>query len=251
MSRRQALAWIGATLAGAVAGRFPGAAAAAPAPGETSVGTPALHGAAPLRGIDIATKDRSLEGRFGLMFKKLPAFECPDDLLTGLAGRMMERSDTPSDNSSLPAGFVFLGQFIDHDLTFDDTPIPAQREDPDAVKNFRAARFELDSVYGAGPNVNAQFYDPDDRAKLRIDGLDDPAVPDDLPREKDGKDKGKAIIGDRRDDENLITSQLHLAFRKFHNALVLRSSKAVHKRTPSMPRRFGWSSPYPGTGFPV
>jgi hypothetical protein len=49
-------------------------------------------------------------------------------------------------------------------------------------------------------------------------------VPDDLPRENggknDGKDDGKAIIGDPRDYENLITSQLHLAFRKFHNALV-------------------------------
>jgi len=116
---------------------------------------------------------------------------------------------------SMPAGFVFLGQFIDHDLTFDNTPIPAQREDPDARTNFRSARLELDSVYGAGPSQEKPgFYDPNDPAKLNI--ARDPNRPDDLPRRPDRT----AIIGDPRDDENLITSQLHLAFRKFHNALV-------------------------------
>ena len=33
--------------------------------------------------------------------------------------------------------------------------------------------------------------------------------------------------------------------------LVLRSSKVVHKRTPPMPRRFGWSPPYPRAGFAI
>src|SRR5215210_936603 len=88
MSRRQALAWIGATLAGAVLGRAPGA-SAAPTPGEAAPGVPAQHGAL-LRGMDLTQKDRSLEGRFGLMFKKLPAFEPPDELLTELAASMKE-----------------------------------------------------------------------------------------------------------------------------------------------------------------
>ena len=34
------------------------------------------------------------------------------------------------------------------------------------------------------------------------------------------RDDGKAIIGDPRNDENLILSQMHLAFLKFHNALI-------------------------------
>jgi hypothetical protein len=232
MSRRQALAWIGATLAGAVLGR-PGAASAAPKPDKPSAGLPVQHGA-PLRGMDIVKKGRSLEGRFGLMFKKLPAFEPPDELLIGLASRsrMEETSDTP-ENSSLPAGFVFLGQFIDHDLTFDNTPIPAQQKDPHAVTNFRAASLDLDSVYGAGPSQEKpDFYDPKDSAKLNIarntykEG-DTTYEVDDLPR---GSDK-KAIIGDPRDDENLVTSQLHLAFRKFHNALVDHVRKQGLSRT--------------------
>jgi hypothetical protein len=128
---------------------------------------------------------------------------------------MEEGSVTESGDSSLPhdfvaSGFVFLGQFIDHDLTFDTTKLDLQRRDPDAVTNFRAASFELDSVYGAGPSQEERgFYDPDDPAKLNIDG-------DDLPRRPDGT----AIIGDPRDDLNVVTSQLHLAFRKFHNKLV-------------------------------
>jgi hypothetical protein len=223
MSRRQALAWMGATLAGAVLGRAPGA-SAAPKPDAPSVGTPAQHGA-PLRGIDIATKDRSLEGRFGLMFKKLPAYQPPDELLTGpdgrtgLAGSMVEpekASSTETDNPDSPAGFTFLGQFIDHDMTFDDTPMPAQQQDPNALTNFRSAHFDLDSVYGGGPTARPELYDTSDRDKLRIEGLSDPNRPDDLPRQSNGK----AIIGDRRNDENLILSQMHLAFLKFHNALV-------------------------------
>ena len=179
---------------------------------------PVEHGAQ-LRGLLLPAKNRSLEGRFGLMFKRLPAFEPPDELLIELATGMQEPADTPPavpDNSRVPIGFVFLGQFIDHDLTFDATPIPQQREDPDARTNFRTARLDLDSLYGVGPRENPELYDRDDSAKLRIAaGLGDPDVPDDLPRRDD-----TAIIGDPRDDENIVTSQLHLAFRKFHNALV-------------------------------
>ena len=217
ISRRQVLGWIGGALAGAVLARFPGSASAAPAPGETAPGVPAQHGAMP-RGLLLPAKNRSLEGRFGLMFKKLPAFQPPDELLTKLAGAMNEDPPAPSrlPDSKLPSGFVFLGQFIDHDLTFDQTALDLQRRDPDAVTNFRAASFELDSVYGAGPSQEERgFYDPYDPAKLNIDG-------DDLPRRKsdDATIDGTAIIGDSRDDENVVTSQLHLAFRKFHNKLV-------------------------------
>jgi len=218
MSRRQVLRWIGGLLAGAVLARFPGSASAARVGGLTELGVPLQHGVQ-FRGLLLPTKNRSLEGRFGLMFKELPAFEPPDELLSGLAASMEEPGEAPpsvTDAPRFPAGHVLLGQFIDHDLTFDNTPLPEQREDPNARTNFRSARFDLDSLYGVGPNVSPELYSRNDSAKLRITGLDDPVTPDDLPRRSDGK----AIIGDPRNDENLIICQLHLAFMKFHNALV-------------------------------
>jgi hypothetical protein len=219
MSRRQALRWFGGTLGSAMLARFAGPASAAQqttqggvAAGGTSI--PTKHGA-PLRGIELVTKDRSLEGRFGLMFKRLQAFEPPDELLNGLAATMAESGGNVN-NPDLPAGFTFLGQFIDHDLTLDTTPLSLQQQDPDALTNFRSARYDLDSVYGGSPTERPELYDPIDPDKLLIVGLDDPNKPDDVPRKSDGK----AIIGDPRNDENLIVCQLHLAFMKFHNALV-------------------------------
>jgi hypothetical protein len=218
MSRRQALAWIGSVLAGAVLARFPGLASASSVGAQTELGSPVQHGVT-FRGLRLPTKNRSLEGRFGLMFKGLPAFAPPDELLSGLAASMEEpRGASPdvTDAARFPAGHVLLGQFIDHDLTFDNTPLPEQQEDPLARTNFRSARFDLDSLYGVGPSVSPELYERDDPAKLRLTGLADAGTPDDLPRQSDGK----AIIGDPRNDENLIICQLHVAFAKFHNALV-------------------------------
>jgi hypothetical protein len=223
MSRRQLFRGMGATLTGAALAPFVGSSSARAQAQRGSVKAAvatasAKHGAL-LRGIEIARIDRSLEGRFGLMFKKPLAFEPPDDLLTGLATSMAEPQNAPpaaTDNPRIPAGFTFLGQFIDHDMTFDTTPMPQQQQDPNALTNFRTALFDLDSVYGGGPTARPELYNPNDRDKLRIEGLSDPNKPDDLPRDSDGK----AIIGDPRNDENLIITQIHLAFLKFHNALV-------------------------------
>jgi hypothetical protein len=188
-----------------------------PLPGPADA-PPVRHGAEP-RGLELPARERLAEGRFGLMFKHLPAFAPPDELLLGLAAGMAEPAGaTPGalDNPAVPSGFVFLGQFIDHDLTFDPTPLPEQQTDPDALTNFRSARYDLDAVYGLGPAASPELYDPDDGAKLRLARLGGAAPRDDLPRRPDGR----ALLGDPRNDENLLLSQLHLAFLKFHNALV-------------------------------
>jgi hypothetical protein len=185
--------------------------AAPPAP-------PRRHGGSPLRGSEVTARDRRLSGRFGMMFKQLPPFAPADALLSRLAATMAESSGggTALDNPRIPAGFTFLGQFIDHDLTFDQTPLSDQQVDPDALTNYRTARFDLDSVYGGGPLVSPELYDPADREKLLIAGLNDPTVPDDMPRRADGT----AIVPESRNEENLIVCQIHVAFMKFHNALV-------------------------------
>jgi len=167
----------------------------------------------------LTSKDRLAEGRFGAMFKRLPPFAPPDDLLEALARTMVEDQTIPDDqnlNTSprLFAGFTFIGQFIDHDITFDNTPLDLQQADPDARVNFRTPRYDLDSVYGRGPALEPAFYDPADPDKLllarNVNGVED------VPR--DGQ--GRAIIPEHRNDENLIVVQLHKAVARFHNRLV-------------------------------
>ncbi|HEX2192671.1 MAG TPA: heme peroxidase family protein [Acidimicrobiales bacterium] len=179
-------------------------------------GTPTAHGA-PLRGIDQTSEDRQREGRFGLMFKRLDAFRPSDALLSGLAAAMIDRTTgaaTHLDNPDIPAGYTFLGQFLDHDITMDRTPLEQQQRDPKALTQYRTPRYDLDSVYGGGPGVSPELYDPQNRAKLRLGGGN--GMPEDLPRTPEGK----AIIGDPRNDENLLVAQIHAAFLKFHNRLV-------------------------------
>jgi len=167
----------------------------------------------------LTSKNRLAEGRFGLMFKQLPAFAPTDDLLTGLANTMVEDqtvADKEHMNTSpvLFAGFTFIGQFIDHDITFDTTPLDQQLTDPNATVNFRTARYDLDSVYGPGPVNDAPLYDPDDPDKLLLR----PNVNTVLDVPRDGT--GRAIIPDPRNDENLIIVQFHKAVIQFHNKLV-------------------------------
>ena len=112
------------------------------------------------------------------------------------------------------AGFTFIGQFIDHDITLDTTPLDQQEADPDAKVNFRTPRYDLDSVYGRGPGDDPQLYDPADRDKLRLAMNVNDVL--DVPRD----DNGQAMIGDPRNDENLIIVQFHKAVIQFHNKLV-------------------------------
>jgi hypothetical protein len=210
LSRRTFVAGAAAVSAGAlVGGRLPAVAHAA----ETGDG---LHGV-PLRGMYLTTTDRLAEGRFGTMFKKLPAFSPPDTLLTDLASTMVEPNTSDDFLNTSPrlfAGFTFIGQFMDHDITFDNTPLDLQQADPDARVNFRTPRYDLDSVYGRGPVYERQFYDPSDPDKLllapNVNGVQD------VPRDA----SGRAIIPEHRNDENLIIVQLHIAVAKFHNRIV-------------------------------
>ena len=71
-------------------------------------------------------------------------------------------------NPNLTSGFTFVGQFVDHDITFDTTLLSDQQSDPDATTNFRTPRYDLDAIYGRGPNLDPQFYNPTDRDKFLI-----------------------------------------------------------------------------------
>jgi hypothetical protein len=186
------------------------------------------------RGIDAVPQGPFFEGRFGRMFRKVPFFEHQPDFLRELADDM--RSDQRDDNPSIPAGFTYLGQFVDHDITFDPTSSLQRFNDPEGMVNFRTPRFDLDCLYGRGPADDPFLYDQEfegGAAKLLVgpvleDDLETIADPreDDLPRNR----QHRALIGDPRNDENVFVGQLQLTFIKFHNRVVdrLQAEEGLH-----------------------
>lgn len=167
------------------------------------------------RGLDVPHGRFSQSGRFGRMFPELRSLKefNPGPTELGKVNGAMDGgnpppTDTSQNNPRIKAGYTFLGQFIDHDLTLDTTSQLEQQVDVTATTNFRTPALELDSVYGLGPAVQPHLYDRDKPFRLLLspDG-------NDLPRNS----QGTALIGDPRNDENSIIAQLHLIWLKFHN----------------------------------
>ncbi|MGJ9420133.1 heme peroxidase family protein [Massilia sp. CMS3.1] len=154
-----------------------------------------------------------------------------DSLLAALAEEMISGQETDGD---IPAGYTYLGQFIDHDLTMDNTDVKfGANVSVTQLRQGRSPALDLDSLYGLGPDKEPVFYD-DDRVKLKVGPTKESAPPDhpvasialdkfDLPRKgnstADPEEVRKAQIPDPRNDENLIVAQTHLAFIRFHNAV--------------------------------
>lgn len=199
--------------------------------------TPRAHSHGVMRGLDSTMESSMFEGRFGRMFRTLrPARFFTEDL-DALAEEIVasaEEDVTPEtepdaeESNVISAGFTYLGQFIDHDITFDPISSLEKQNDPDSLTDFRTPRFDLDSLYGRGPADQPYLYEDDSRHfKLgrRLTGAErfDKNARD-LPRHKSqvNPDTGRAraLIGDPRNDENVIVAQLHAVMLRFHNSLV-------------------------------
>lgn len=126
-------------------------------------------------------------------------------------GELDTRSPDEQENPNIDAGFTFLGQFIDHDITFDPTPISDLKRDREANLNYRTPGLDLDSVYGGGPVTSPHLYDRAQPGRFLLGASEQDEF--DLPRNR----QEIALIADPRNDENLIISQLHLAFLRAHN----------------------------------
>ncbi|WP_131114106.1 peroxidase family protein [Lichenihabitans psoromatis] len=118
----------------------------------------------------------------------------------------------PEENLWVPAGYTYFAQFVDHDLTFDSTSSlnPADRppQGSHIPSNLRTPRFDLDNVYGDGPDAQPFMYDSDGATIL--------TGTNDLLRAPNGR----AIIGDKRNDENSIVCQIQLGMIRYHNTIV-------------------------------
>jgi len=109
-----------------------------------------------MRGLEAAGKsDKTFDGifgaRFGRLFPKSHAAEFSDHSLTTLANAMISPFDAPKDSpddeeSGIPALYTYLGQFIDHDLTFDPDSSFQKQKDPNATEDFRTPAFGLNDT---------------------------------------------------------------------------------------------------------
>jgi hypothetical protein len=187
----------------------------------------------PIRGL-MGTKNSPLfQGRFGRLFRSLPPAQFGRnekenlDNLAKLGAEMSAAFDPPTngpdpEESGIPALYTYLGQFVDHDITFDPASSLQMQDDPDALTDFRTPAFDLDNVYGRGPDDQPYMYDGANAFLLGspISGGDLKAT--DLPR--NSGNPARALIGDPRNDENTIVSQLQGLFHRFHNRTLLDNS---------------------------
>lgn len=136
----------------------------------------------------------------------------------------------------VPAGYTYLGQFVDHDLTLDASALMTSGEvDPATLLSGRSPSLDLDSLYGAGPGSegSAGFYAADGLHLLvgdtQREGNLASKAGHDLPRVGTGPaaKARRANIPDHRNDENLAVGQTHLAFIHLHNKVLDRLPASI------------------------
>jgi len=243
-SRRKFLAGLGVTAAGVAASSVGGVSSVAAMTGTATgaISPPGGHAGAP-----------SDSGSFGRMFPSLPPFADANDTVRGALvelgkpGGILDAHDdlsagpkrlitdpsvngnptaadpygTNPDNPTMTAGSTFVGQFTDHDITFDQTSQLGVPQDPLASPNTRTPALDLDSVFGGGPGRRPDLYvsNPDGTVgpKLKI-GTG--GVHEDVPRVANGDGTYGASLGDPRNDENVVIAGLHCAHILFYNRVL-------------------------------
>src|SRR4030095_4239452 len=132
---------------------------------------------------DPGPPDVTVTGNFGRMFRNLPPFAPPSNAVRdalmelGSLGGILDANDDLAagpvalitdpnlqlinrNNTNQPASVNIFGQFIDHDMTFDQRSRLGFPTQPIISQNARTCLFDLDSVYAGGPGGNPELYDP-------------------------------------------------------------------------------------------
>jgi len=168
-------------------------------------------------------------------------------LMNGLGAMMGDPGREPVSDSPIPSGFTYIGQFIDHDVTLDVSSSLDVATDANKVLNMRTPVLDLDSLYGRGPALDPFLYSfpttgNSTAIKFQLGTNQTAAGPGgpagsigspagmqiksdfDVPRIHNplnpSTSTNTAIIGDPRNDENLIVVQFHHAMLRFHNEVV-------------------------------
>lgn len=109
------------------------------------------HGGTVQRGLAHVPRSSFDEGRFGRLFRTLPPFAPGDDSLKALAASMApvaatgEADDPAGDNPDIPSGYTYLGQFVDHDITFDTTSATGSQLTAENLQPLPLARIRRDT----------------------------------------------------------------------------------------------------------
>src|ERR1700730_8109346 len=120
------------------------------------------------------------------------------------------RFGKPRNIDTTPSGIVYFGQFIDHDLTRDETKLDnAGKKPPEETPNMRSPLLDLDSLYGQGQAERNLFdgdrFIIDETVESAVDGVALPPTKSDLhrPNASATAPDFKAALVDDRNDENL------------------------------------------------
>lgn len=154
------------------------------------------------------------------------------DALDRISPIVHNLADINDPAGAVPAGYTFFGQFIDHDITMDVTSELGRVINPSLVRNVRTAALDLDCVYGFGPEASPHLYSTKDGQKgYLLYGTTQNNL--DLARNC----HSVALIGDPRNDENGIVSQVHGMFVRFANLVLheVSSNAGLMRRVKSMP----------------
>lgn len=193
------------------------------------------------------------DNRFGRMFERfaLPEMVLKLSTCEALGNQMTAQVEEARADSTMPAGYTYFGQFVDHDLSM-DTLQGEKAEDgvlnPTPIEDLMQARspqLDLDSLYTERADLSQSLFDGP-RFKIGTTSPTDfgsnvadvnRALNYDLPRlpsSDPSRPAGKALIGDPRNDENLAVAQIHLMWLKFHNAVVDTLEAADPTRSPEV-----------------
>jgi hypothetical protein len=193
------------------------------------------------------------ERRFDFLFLELqddpdnllPEARATRDALVDLGKAMADDgTDAAAGDSTFSAAYTYFGQFVDHDITLEKSGQPGMKppveEDlkplplkdiREQTRNVRTGELELDSVYNHPARRDPEPNGPRMKiGKVSPSGNRPPDKDDfnDLLRRRKQLDKPErdreALIGDPRNDENLIVAQMHVAFLRAHNRLLEETS---------------------------
>ena len=267
-SRRRFLAGLSAAGAGLVATSVGGGPPLSPLTGSAEA-APALPRARIGGGAPSS-------GTFGRLFPTLPPFadatdtvraallevgkqggilDARDDLAAGgqnlIVDPTVNGNPTPGnaygtnpDNPTMTAGSTFVGQFTDHDITFDQTSQLGVPQNPLISPNTRTPALDLDSVLGGGPGRRPDLYvsnhDGSVGPKLKIGSG---GTHEDVPRHANRDGSYTALLGDPRNDENIMIAGLHCAHILFYNRVIDDLDHLDLRRLPAaaevgMPKRY-------------